>query len=543
TDLESKAQQLGAVNLGLSVELTGHGSPETLDSGELRRLLESEYPNLLAKFSGLTMVFSARGRTVVVPGEPAPATCNPLPPWVGGSFSGMVALGNQLFLHSVVQVPGWRDARLCLTVPVDENLLADVGTDIGHFRLFILEEVSRRPASGRVYVIGEHMYVTVGRIEPRGRPQAPASNVFDPVLSWASKFNVVQWEEDSPQRQELPVFLRVETRPSLLYRRIFAPLGEVAQAFLAVLLVIGLVFLLLQVVSLVTGVRLTRTITAAINDLDRATQRVRAGDFSVRVPHRRDDQLGALGDSFNRMAASIQRLIAESKERQRLEQELEIARQVQEQLFPREVPRLETLELVGRCRPARVVSGDYYDYGLAAPGKLVFTIGDISGKGISAALLMATIQSILRSHGYASRLTGQLGQLSPAELVSRVNRQLCATTSVEKFSTLFIGLYDDSTRRLTYTNAGHLPPAVLGPRRTQRLDAGGTVVGVFHDASYEQASLELHPGDWLVAYTDGLTEVENSYEEEYGNERLLAFLERAADHTSPEGLAEAVLAE
>ncbi|HKZ51952.1 MAG TPA: SpoIIE family protein phosphatase, partial [Candidatus Acidoferrales bacterium] len=354
---------------------------------------------------------------------------------------------------------------------------------------------------------------------------------------------VVQWDPKSAQRVEIPVFLYITTRPSLLNQRLFAPLGEVAQVFLEVLAVSGVVFLLLQVVSLITGIRLSRRITSAINDLYAATQRLQAGDFSVRVPHRREDQLGALGESFNQMAASIERSIEESKQRQRLENELEIARQVQEQLFPRQVPPLKTLALVGRCRPARVVSGDYYDYGLAEPGRLIFTIGDISGKGISAALLMASIQSILRSQVYASQLTGQLGQLSVAELVTRVNRLLCATTSTDKFSTLFVGFYDDATRQLTYTNAGHLAPVLLRGGNTQELATGGPVVGLFRDLTYEQATVELQPGDWLVAYTDGLTEVENSYEEEYGNERLIAFLERHADSAGPEQLIEAVMAE
>ncbi|MFQ5695924.1 MAG: PP2C family protein-serine/threonine phosphatase, partial [Terriglobia bacterium] len=195
------------------------------------------------------------------------------------------------------------------------------------------------------------------------------------------------------------------------------------------------------------------------------------------------------------------------------------------------------------CRPARTVSGDYYDYGMADAGKMLFAIGDISGKGISAALLMATIQSILRSQVYAMRLSGELGQLNLGELAARVNRQLCATTSQEKYSTLFLGLYDDRTRRLTYTNAGHLPPVVLGSGRTRQLGVGGPVVGLFRDLRYEQASVQLEPGNMLVAFTDGLTEVENSYEEEYGIPRLVAFLERTADNSHPERVIDAVLAE
>ncbi len=543
TALDSKALQLGAVSEGLVAELQGQAATGLPPRGELRRLLEQQHANLHADYGELTLVLAAGGRSVVVPPGPVPAACSPLPAWVGDKFSGVIASGNRLFLHSAVRIPRWRGATFCLTVPVTADLIARLGADIGRFGLIVLEEVAQRPATGTVFVLGDRTYVPVDRLEPSRHPLPAPRYFFDPVLSSASKFNVVRWGGDSPERQELPVFLTIETRPSLLNQRLFSPLGEVAQVVVVVLLVSGVLFLLLELASLITGVRLTRSITASVGDLYAATQRLQRGDFAVRVPHRRDDQLGSLGDSFNQMATSLERLLEESKQRQRLEQELEIARQVQEQLFPREVPELQTLELLGYCKPARVVSGDYYDYGLADTSKLIFTIGDVSGKGISAALLMATIQSILRSHGYASRLTGQTAQLHPAELVSRINRQLCATTSLEKYSTLFLGCYDDSTRRLTYTNAGHLPPILLGRGRTQELTVGGMVVGLFPTASYEEAEVELQPGDWLVAFTDGVTEVENSYEEEYGRARLLAFLQRLADTTSPERLVRALLAE
>jgi sigma-B regulation protein RsbU (phosphoserine phosphatase) len=138
---------------------------------------------------------------------------------------------------------------------------------------------------------------------------------------------------------------------------------------------------------------------------------------------------------------------------------------------------------------------------------------------------------------------GRMESLSVAELVGRVNRQLCATTTTDKYSSLFVGFYDDQSRRLTYTNAGHLPPVVLRNGRVEKLCAGGTVVGLFREAQFEEASIVLEPGDWLVAYTDGITEVENSYEEEFGSERLLAYLARTADGTTPERLIEGVLAE
>lgn len=544
SDIESKAQQLGAASLALAGQLGGPGSSFSLDDPALRRALDREFESLRDDFPQLGLEVSTATRALHVPEEvSSPVDCARPPSWVGDHFRGAITTGSALFLHSESSIPGWRGARLCLTVPVGERLLTGIGPDIGRFTLHMLGEAREGARGGAVFQIGARRYASLGRLEPTGRQLAPPGYFFDPVMNSFSKFDVVDWEASTAARQQIPVLLSITTRPSLLNQRIFAPLGEVAQALLALLFVSGVVFLGLQVVSLITGVRLSRRITSATNDLYEATRRLQAGDFSVRIPHKHDDQLGALSDSFNQMAASIEGLIEESKQRQRLENELEVARQVQEQLFPREIPELDTLQLAGRCRPARVVSGDYFDYGLAEPGRLVLTIGDISGKGISAALLMATIQSILRSHIYSSRLMGRLEDLRVDELVARVNRQLCATTSTEKFSTLFVGFYDDRSRQLTYTNAGHLVPLVIGPNGTRELQTGGPVVGVFSHMSYEQATIELQPGDSLVAFTDGLTEVENSYGEEYGEERLRAFLQRHADSLNPEQLIDAVMAE
>ncbi|MGH9803941.1 MAG: PP2C family protein-serine/threonine phosphatase [Candidatus Acidiferrales bacterium] len=542
SDLESKARQLGALNLGLAAELAGHTPPSSAELGDLRALLQRERASVQDEFPGITLTITARGRDLVVPDDTPPTGCSTAPAWVGESFSGIISLDDGLFLHSVAALPQWPASRLCLTVPVREELLARVGEGIGPFTLILLEEVGPNSADGR-FVIGQRHYASRQRVEARSRPLPGPRNLLDPLLNSFSKFDVIHWQAEGQEGQQIPVFVSITTRPSLLNQRIFSPLGDIAQVFLAVLFVSGVVFLVLQVISLVTGAQLTRRITRAIHDLYSATQRVQAGDFSVRVPVEKEDQLAALGASFNQMAASLERLVKESREKQRLQDELEIARQVQEQLFPREAPPFKTLTMVGACRPAQVVSGDYYDFGLADPGKLIFTIGDISGKGISAALLMATIQSILRTQVYACRLMGRMESLSVAELVARVNRQLCATTSMDKYSSLFVGFYDDQTRRLTYTNAGHLPPVVLRNGQVEKLSAGGTVVGMFRDAQFEEASVVLQPGDWLVAYTDGITEVENSYEEEFGSARLLDFLSRTADSATPERLIEDVLAE
>jgi len=278
-----------------------------------------------------------------------------------------------------------------------------------------------------------------------------------------------------------------------------------------------------------------------VAELHNATRHVDRGDFSHRIPIRSNDQLSDLALSFNSMTASIEKLILEQKEKQRLENELTIAQEVQAQLFPRQISQLESLEVHGFCRPARTVSGDYYDFLTASSHKLILAVGDISGKGISAALLMATIHSAVRAYSVESLpqmrepvAVGAVGgagrvmatwpegiEVSPGALLGLLNHQLYDSTPPEKYATLFLGIYDGHLHRLTYSNGGHLPPILIGKDgAVRRLEAGGTVVGLFDNMSYDEGSVQLHPGEIFVAYSDGVTEPENDFGE-FGEQRLI----------------------
>jgi sigma-B regulation protein RsbU (phosphoserine phosphatase) len=226
------------------------------------------------------------------------------------------------------------------------------------------------------------------------------------------------------------------------------------------------------------------------------------------------------------MTQRVEQLIEEVKDKEKLEAELEIARQVQSQLFPKEVPKLQTLELTGVCNPARVVSGDYYDFIPLDSRSTALVIGDISGKGISAALLMATLQSALHAQ---LTMTMNGNALSAAGLVARLNRQLYESTPPEKYATLYCGLYDDQSGLLSYTNAGHLAPIVLRRGEIIRLESNGMVVGMFPESPYEQSVIQLQPGDLVAAFTDGITECENAGGEQFGEGRLTELLLRYRD--------------
>jgi sigma-B regulation protein RsbU (phosphoserine phosphatase) len=285
--------------------------------------------------------------------------------------------------------------------------------------------------------------------------------------------------------------------------------------------------LLGELVSLVIGVSLTRTVTGAVHGLYEGTLRIQKGDFSWRIPVKGSDQLAELGHSFNNMTEQIENLVVIAKEKERLQSEVEIASEVQNQLFPRSAPVMRTIELIGVCQAARTVSGDYYDYLCLPDGSLALAIGDVAGKGISAALLMASIQSIMRTQ-LAAGLTrsaavgnGQVStHIGTSGIVAQLNRQLYASTAPEKYATFFFGVYEEPSRILTYTNAGHLPPLLLRGGESRLLEVTGTVVGAFPVIRYEEQTVEIRPDDLLIAYTDGVTEPENAYGEEFGIERL-----------------------
>ncbi|MGI8961096.1 MAG: PP2C family protein-serine/threonine phosphatase [Bryobacteraceae bacterium] len=361
----------------------------------------------------------------------------------------------------------------------------------------------------------------------RSRIPPPVNN-FDIQIAWPS--TRPHFHLNRPG-QTHPGVLWVQSRPSAVLSSFFSGIEFLRGLLFDVFVAIAVLFLILELVALVIGVSLSRRITRAVNQLYEGTRRVIHGDFRHRIPVRTTDQLGELAESFNQMTGNLERLLSVEKEKERLQTEIEIAREVQTELYPKSAPPNCGLQLTVRCDPARLVSGDYYDYGEVANGKLAFAIGDVAGKGISAALLMATLQAALRaqlSHYQPMRENecSRLPELDTASLVSQLNQQLYAHTSPEKYATFFFALFDEKSRSLTYTNAGHLSPLLFRNGDVVPLDSNGTVVGAFPFAKYDESCLSIDRDDLLVCYTDGITEPENSYGEMFGEERLIELVKK-----------------
>jgi sigma-B regulation protein RsbU (phosphoserine phosphatase) len=489
----------------------------------------------------------------------------------GLPFKEIVRDKDELYLRVVsVFMVGKENLTVVTSEPLDKNLVAEIAENLGEISLLPAgnavddsqpDDSKQRAGKGKVFqtrIFSEPEKIEAGSSAGKAQTSAaterkkqafsptftvgslpPATGTMDREITFGTPLPVVDWTTGVGTRAGALVSVR--TRPSVLYAHLFASLGDIAQGIEYILLGILIFFAIIELVALIIGTRMTRTVTRAVAQLDDATKHVDRGDFSHRIPVRSSDQLAQLSLSFNSMTESIERLILDQKERQRLEGELAIAQEVQAQLFPRQVTDLESLEVHGFCRPARTVSGDYYDFLTASSHKLILAVGDISGKGISAALLMATIHSAVRAYSVESlpqmREPVAVGavagagrvmaawpegiEISPGALLGLLNHQLYESTPPEKYATLFLAIYDGRSHRLTYSNGGHLPPILIGTDgAVRKLEAGGTVVGLFDNMLYEEAEVEMHPGEIFIAYSDGVTEPENEFGE-FGEGRLI----------------------
>jgi sigma-B regulation protein RsbU (phosphoserine phosphatase) len=225
----------------------------------------------------------------------------------------------------------------------------------------------------------------------------------------------------------------------------------------------------------------------------------------------------------------------EAAQKERLNRELEIAREVQERLFPQELPAVAGLDYYGACRPALGVGGDYYDFIELADGNFGIAIGDVSGKGIGASLVMASLQASLR--GQAIHSGNDL-----ASLMKHVNKLVYEASTTDRYATFFYAQYDSRTRNLIYVNAGHNPPYVLRGGEILRLSDGGPVVGMLPPmiVQYEQGEIQLREGDILIGYTDGISEAMDPSDEEWGEDAMIDAVKAAADSVSKDILVKVV---
>ncbi|MEX2272617.1 MAG: SpoIIE family protein phosphatase [Vicinamibacterales bacterium] len=307
------------------------------------------------------------------------------------------------------------------------------------------------------------------------------------------------------------------------------------RAMLSFVLLIGILFLIIQIAALVMGLALARSITTAVHGLFEGTERVRQGDFTHRIDVQSRDQLGQLADSFNQMSTSIEHLLEQAAEKRRLEEELRIAREIQMSLLPAGPLDMPGISMSALCVPAREVGGDYYDYFRLGDRRFSLLIADVSGKGTSAALYMAELKGLLLS-------LSQIYQ-SPRQLLIEVNRIISDHLDTKSFITMTYAVIDLDARTMVFARAGHTPlvylpgsAAAAGQlRRAQVLVPDGMVLGLrvpnierLFPHHLVEHTIALGPADVLAFYTDGITEAMNAAGDLFGDARLSHLIEEHA---------------
>lgn len=287
---------------------------------------------------------------------------------------------------------------------------------------------------------------------------------------------------------------------------------------------LGVAFIGLALIAIVP---LSGRLTRNLDLLGEGVNRIAQGDYTARVQVRSNDEVGRLGRAFNLMAADVEKHQRSAVEQERIRRELELGRQIQHDMLPQAPLRLGLTEVKGVSVPAREVGGDFFNYFQLQDGTIALLVGDVSGKGVGAALLMANIQAALRT-----RLA--LGQ-DLASLAQELDVDIDRTTPGPVYATLFVGILDPVTRRLRCVNAGHNPQYILRTeRRLERMESTGRPIGLYSGGGYTEQHFELAAGDVLFFYTDGCVEAENAAGEMFGSERLEGVLSVSAGRDADE---------
>jgi sigma-B regulation protein RsbU (phosphoserine phosphatase) len=535
TSVNSTRRQLEVYLMESQAAARSFGQELQNDPAEFKRLLQHHADALAPIFPEIHLVAqagagaaqTARGRGAnqsTASAEPALQA----PQWLGAraEFHGLVVERNagnvrRVYAYHYLKLQQNEPTLLQMKYPVDglcNNLSQTVGLQVlaGHALLALVRN-ARGEARFEQLSQAEAGRFTAADIE--GVP------IYAQVSDWLSgkqfEGEVLRLDMSFLQPQQLWQGLRQFRQSSAWGNIVFWVIGGIA-----------VVFALLGLAAIASAIVLTRSITRAVHHLYAGTQRVEAGDLQQEIQVVGKDQLGELTNSFNRMIHSLRALLRVSAEKERLDQEMKIAAEVQARLFPRELPPSVRLDLApGVCWPARTVSGDYFDYLLVPPGLLGLVVADVCGKGVSAALMMANLQANLRSQVQARHDLCLEGKHSVSGVVKQLNQMIAASSPEASYVTLFYAEFDERSALLHYTNAGHNPPLLLrnGGSEFERLECGGTVVGLFRDAGYDEGVVQLRSGDLLLAYTDGLIEARDPQGEEFGEERVAAAV---LQHTS-----------
>lgn len=447
--------------------------------------------------------------TVVWPGGQSVVTVLPkgearegIPTWLeSNSFAGIIVDRGNLEMRSfnTAERQGC-SVRVLLRIPLTESFARQVSNEAG------LEISSGKPKLLRRF----HAHEEISHV-------IEANLVPGSTRPLSAVVTARNWQTGLFEDWEL-----CRVRPS--YSRTLEDLSHVGMrtaTWVSLLGTVALALLLVYAFGFFLSVRLSQRIVAVIDNLSQAAIRVGKGDFSVRVPVPKQDQLGMLSSSFNSMTRDLEVLRQQEKQNAVLERDIGLAHEVQQYLYPRVTPALSRASVGGVTTPARMVSGDLYDFLSFSKSEVGLLCADVSGKGVSAALMMAHLQAL--AHGRLLPLGGNNTRPTPDAFVTVLNRDLRGRFGNNRYVTMFYGEFDSESKLLRYVNAGHCPPILISEAgQATKLTGGDLPVGLFPEIQFQELRVSLLKGSTVVVYTDGVTDALNSKGEEFGEERLMS---------------------
>ena len=522
TEAERKANELG--HLADTTLSTLSAAPLATPAAVEQAVgpLRAAYPELLYAY--------VRNGTVVASTPPLPAE---LPGWLGDqAFAGLARLSTESTLRAVARRGG---SWLMIDVPLDQHVFADLEKR-ADIRLLAAGGTVRAGAGGGTNFDFKDDHPKNREAKGGGlRPERDHPTTVNGLVFLATPDQTI-WATGAKEG----VAIAFQYHPSVVARRLSPGSFNVTEWVVPALTWVGGVFFVMYAIALLVGVLLARTVTRSVHALSQGTARLRQGQFDTPIPVRSRDQLGELAESFNLMSRDIQQLMRESAEKERLEEELRIARRIQMSLLPQVMVEVPHLDIAATCIPATEVGGDYYDLLPLSDDRLAVLVADVSGKGTSAALYMAELKGLMLS---LSRVHD-----SPAALLAEANRILAGDIDARSFITMCYAVLEPRNRRMRYARAGHSPLIQYqqAAGMTRLLAPPGLGLGLDRGTRFEEVlkeeELPLLPGDVFLFFTDGISEAMNPRGELFGEDRLRALLERdptaSADHVRERVLAE-----
>ena len=477
-------------------------SHKTIMDPVLDRAQGCQYASDSALFSAFTEHLNATwpGSQSIVTILPTAVPHNADPPWLDTpSFAGVVedrGHSEIRFIRTVRREGCF--VRILVRIPLAELFLNQISSAAG------MEVVDVKPVLLNPYRRDEGI---AGEIEANF---IPGSSRPVPVVVVAQN-----WDTGAPES-----WVICQIRPS--YSRTIEDLSRMGlrrASWVSPLITVALTLVLVYACGTFLSLRLSRRIVGVIDTMSHAAQKIGMGDFSIRVSDTGEDQLGSLVASFNAMTSHLEGLREQDRSRVALERDITLAREVQQYLYPRTVPALSGAAVWGMTRPARIVSGDLYDFFPFNNNEVGLLCADVSGKGMSAALMMAHLQAV--AHGRMLTLDQPRTRPSPSAFAAMLNRDLCGRFGDNRYATMFYGEYDSTSGLLRYVNAGHCRPILISAAgEVTALPGGDLPIGLFIDTTYRELQLTVSRGCAIVVYSDGVVDALNSKGEEFGEERL-----------------------